>query len=211
MPNAPTSEIWFHEESKTFYKIPGTIVFLKGDYPVKRFDGVAKTVQAAPIKSYEISAEEAEVLLKTHYETAKKVLSKAMSAMTQFSLLTNKAAHEDFSSMFENTSDDSILGKSQAWVKDFMATMQNENATEEEQKESFKSAFNQVPEILDFFNEASIKKAAENPEEWAAEMQEKMFGKATSQRKEKEKAQRQSEINDQIRANIEKAMNKNKS
>lgn len=208
MSKSPISEIWFHETSKTFFSIPSEVQFLPGDFELQRFDGVHKKVQAEALESYKIPAENAEERLTEHYEVAKKSLSKAMSAMTQFSILTNKAGHSDFNNLFDGEPSEGILGKSQQWMKEFMQTMQDENASKEEQQESFKSAFGQVPEMLNFFDEASLKKAAENPEAWAQEMQEKMFGKADAKRKEQKKEQRQNDINEQIRQNIEDAMKK---
>jgi hypothetical protein len=206
MAKNPLSELWFHKESRTFYQVPTDLTFLPGDYPVQRFDGVEKKILEKSIAQYRVDEENVETLLKAHYETTKKAAAKAIGALTQFSALTNKAAHEDFEKMFSAEDPDSIIGKSQRWAKDFMANMQNEDATEEDQKESFKSAFGQVPEILDLFNEESLKKASENPDAWAKEINEKMFGKEDAERKEKDTKRRQNDINEQIRKNVEDAM-----
>lgn len=211
MSTSPLLEIWFHESSKTFFSIPTEVQFLPGEFVLQRFDGVHKNVQVEALEAYKISINNAEETLKAYYDEAKKKLSNAMNAMTQFSMLTNKAGHSDFENLFNDQSSESILGKSQQWMKDFMHTMQDENASKEDQQESFKAAFGQVPEILNFFDEASLKKAAENPEQWAQEMQEKMFGKANAKRKEQKREQRQNDINDQIRKNIDEAMKKQNS
>ena len=206
MSTNPLSELWFHQESKTFYQVPSDLKFLPGEYSLQRFDGVEKKILEKSIDQYKAENESVEKILKAHYEITKKAAAKAISALTQFSALTNKATTEDFENMFGAENPDSIIGQSQKWIKDFMADMQNENASKEDQKESFKSAFGQVPEILDLFNEESLKKASENPDAWANEINEKMFGKEDAERKEKDTKRRQNDINNQIRQNIEDAM-----
>ena len=132
-----------------------------------------KEVQKETLSNYALEAPEVKVIIKDHYEKTKKAAAKAITAMTLFSVMTEKPAHEDFKNMFDSDPE-SVLGKSQEWVKNFMKTVQDENATKEDKKESFTSAFGQIPEILDFFNEEALKKAADNPDKWAEEMQEKV-------------------------------------
>jgi hypothetical protein len=210
MATNPLPELWFHQESKTFYKVPTDLKFMPGEYTIHRFDGVEKAILENSLDQYKAETENVEEILKSYYEITKKATAKAIGALTQFSAMTSKAAHEDFEKMFSNENPESIIGKSQQWAKDFMANIQNKDASEEDQKESFKSAFGQVPEILDLFNEESLKKASEDPDAWAKEINEKMFGKGDAERKEKDTKRRQNDINEQIRRNVEEAMKNQK-
>ena len=100
MSKSPLSEIWFHENTSNFYTIANDFVFQDGDYPIQRFDGVLKNVNEESIKSFQAEQASIEESLKNHYESAKKALSKAMSALTQFAALTNPEGSDAMEKLF---------------------------------------------------------------------------------------------------------------
>lgn len=203
MSDSALNTIWYHEPTKAFYQIPKTIKFLPGSYLIQRFDGVLKNVDQTPLERYLFESDKVEEILNTEFEAAKKVISKVTNALTQFSILTNRSAHSDMDGM---PTGESILGKGQTWMNDLISTVQNEDATDDDRKEAFKKSFSSIPDISDLFNEASLEKAAKDPDAWAKEMQERVMGKELEAERSDRKKKRKSEIDEQIRKNIEEAM-----
>jgi hypothetical protein len=203
MSDSAINNIWYHEPTKTFYEVPKSVKFQTGNYLIQRFDGVLKNVDETPLNNYLIENDKVEVMLNSEYETAKKVITKATNALTQFSILTNRSAHNDIDGI---PTEDSILGQSQTWMNELMSTVQNEDATDDDRKEAFKKSFANIPDISDLFNEASLEKAAKDPDAWAKEMQERVMGKELEAERNERKKKRKSEIDEQIRKNIEEAM-----
>jgi len=203
----PIKTIWYNESSSSFYRIAEEVKFLEGNYLLQRFDGVLKKVDERSLANYKIEAGQVEKLLSEEFEQAKKTISRVTNALSQFALLTGKS--EDVLSDHTD-SDASFFGVDQSWMSDLIATVQNESATEEQRQEAFKQSFENIPDISSFFNKESLEKATKNPEAWAKEMEEKILGNEIKAKKEAQKKRRKSEIDAQIRANIEEAMKKGK-
>jgi len=208
MKDNPILTIWFQRESKQFYQIPRDVLFTTGEIQIERFDGVQKNIALSSLTTYQIDIEHAETLLKDHYTTQLEASKKATLALTEFSVITGKT--KDGLDQLLETEKSPLLNDTQAWLSDFMKTVNNKDTSEEQQKRQFQDTMGKIPELLSFFGEEELKKAAENPEEWANSMQEKVFGENNRAKKEIDKEKLQQEINEQIRANIEKAMKQNK-
>ena len=88
--------------------------------------------------------------------------------------------------------------------------MNQTTSSEVEQQKLFQETFRKVPEIAAFFDEKTLEKAAKDPEAWANEMYQTMFGKEELQRQKKKTDTLKNTIAEQLRRNIEEAEKKNR-
>lgn len=200
-----TLKIWFHRETVTFYAIPKDERFEKGDYLLERFDGVQKQVRQQQIDGFSISAEEAKTQLRAAYDKAMELANKQFSALTQFMDLTGADVQEALGGM---------AGEAAGFpggdlIQNLFAQV-NTGGTEAEQQQAFKDAFGKIPEVMSFFDREQLEKAAEDPEEWARAMQEKLYGKENAKAAGKRSEALKQQIADQLRRNVEEAENKQK-
>ena len=202
MSHPDSNTIWFHESTKTFYIIPKEVKFLKGEYSLQRFDGVSKKVDQNALSGYSANVEQVEALINQEFNSAKKTMNKATNALTQFSMLTNTP----LSSENEIPNTEGMFGNQMHLMNDFMASVQDENATEAEKEEAFKKSFENLQGLSELFNDESLNKAAKDPDAWVKEMEERIMGKELEAKQEARKKQRKSEIDAQIRKNIEDAI-----
>lgn len=203
-------QIWYHSEldEVTFYSIPENVFFLPGEYEMERFDGVVKKVQSAELINYQIESEEAGRQLKESYEAAMQVAKKKLGQLARFAELTGKS--EQLNKIIDNGAIPSGAQDVQEFVQDFFSKMNQTTSSEVEQQKLFKETFQKVPEIAAFFDEKTLEKAANDPETWANEMYQTMFGEEEVLRQKKKTEKLKNTIAEQLRRNIEEAENKNR-
>lgn len=209
--NSPQKHVWFHRETMTYYLIASDVLFIEGDYELERFDGITKSVSDSGLEEHTISQEEAEKALREEYDAAMRIARTKMKALARFADLSGKGANNEWKDFFKGDDVAPEFEAGQEFVQDFFKSIHDDKATDKERQETFRETFKKVPEIMSFFDEEALNKAAEDPDAWADEIYEKMFGEVDKKRKEATKKQRQSDINMEIQKNIEEAMKKKQS
>lgn len=197
------THIWFHRETSTFYQIPETVFFLPGNYLLERFDGVKKEVQPEELRNYEVAQTRAEQHLKEAYEEAMKVAKTNLKYLAHFAELTGRT--KQFDTMIGDSVIPNGVSNVQEFVQDFFSKMNQPSSSEAEQQQLFQETFRKVPEIAAFFDEKALEKAAQNPEKWAKEMYDKMFGEELSERQKQKTDALKNTIAEQLRRNVEEA------
>jgi hypothetical protein len=134
------------------------------------------------------------------------ISKKKLKALARFAELTGKSDDNDFKDFFKGDDVMPEFEAGQEFVQDFFKSIHDDKATDSERQETFRETFKKVPEIMSFFDEDALNKAADDPDAWADEIYHKMFGEVDAKRKEQNKSKLQNEINEEIRKNIEDAM-----
>lgn len=204
--NTTDSKVWFHRETVTFFAIPKSERFEAGAYLLERFDGVQKNVQHSQIEDFAISADEAKVLLRAAYDKVMEQAQKHFSALTGFMDLTGADPQKALQELAPELADN----PGTEFMQHFFQQLNTPGTSEEEQKQSFKDTFAKIPEMLSFFDKEQLDKAAEDPEQWAQAMQEKMYGKERAATAKKRGEALKNDIAEQLRKNIAAAEKKHR-
>jgi hypothetical protein len=78
------------------------------------------------------------------------------------------------------------------------AVNSSEDLPESEQKALFKQVFGQLPQMLEQFSEAGLEQAAQDPDAWADDLYQQVFGEMDAKKQERHRQA----LADDIRASI---------
>lgn len=197
-------EIWFNSEDKNFFLIPVDIQVSKGEYRIEQFDKNEKFLAKKELIPFLAIEKNILEKLKTDYKQAIEKTKESLVYLNQFAFMTGQITEEsikniiktEFDSLKENEQEPFVMGKE--LVQELIKNVKKTDLNEEESKEAFKSTFQKVPEILSYFEENKLSEAANDPEAWANEMYQKMYGNIDQKRKSMEKNNLKNEIKESI-------------
>ena len=198
--------LWLTQDFKQFFLIPNHTILMSGLDPIYDLQENQKLVSLEAISSYECSQEDAQAHLQALWKTSLESTKQAWIDLYTFSQKTGKEINiaelsEQFKQGLQISSPQTqeIFNTSQALVESITAAANNqENISEAEQKALFKRVFSQLPQLLDQFSKANLEAAARDPDVWADNLYQQVFGELDKKKHE----QRNQRIADEVRESI---------
>ncbi|MEM9214093.1 MAG: hypothetical protein AAGD25_07065 [Cyanobacteria bacterium P01_F01_bin.150] len=179
---------------------------MPGLEPIHDFQNKRKLVSFEEISSYECSQEEAQAHLQTLWKGSLESTKQAWLNLYTFSQKTGQEINiAELSNHFKEGLQmagpqvQEIFDMSQAFVESITTAVDSqENLSEVDQKDLFKRVFSQLPQLLDQFSEANLEAAAQDPDAWADNLYQRVFGEFDKKKHE----QRNQRLADEVRESI---------
>lgn len=208
-----SKQLWFRKDFSSFFLIPSKEVIFPGTIILTNQEGKEKYVNADQIAGFSCTKEEAQEFLQKQWEQALQTAKKSWLDLYEFSRMTGET--QDLSVMKEQfiqglresgIAADEAFDFGRQFVEQFNETVAGkEPESDEEKQEVFRELLQNLPEVLSFFDEKQLAKAANDPDAWAEKLHQKVFGKMDARKKEKSKEKLAKEIRDSIAQNLRNA------
>jgi hypothetical protein len=197
-------QLYINRAELRFFLIPESTTNQEGSYTIHSLKEEPSLVLLDTIIQFEVSEEDAIMFLKQEYKKAIETTKDSLQNLNRFSVLTgNKTMTgiKDFLTNEANSFPDNekeIFHQAKDLIQDIVHQSQQPELSEKESQKMFQNTFKKVPEILSYFEENKLKEAAKDPDAWANEMKERLFGDIEKKKKEES----QKKLREEVRANI---------
>lgn len=209
----PTFDLWFNLKLDKFYLLPKQHIAPIGGDKLTNMAEQIKYVTFQHIEQYACTQQEAQAHLRQQWDDALNKAKDAWQQLFEFSKMTGTAQDEaalkdsllqGFKAAGSNIEQAFDISKN--IVEQIQDAVRKGNPNgDTEQQEVFKKLFGNIPQVLRYFEEDTLKAAAKNPEVWAKELYQKMFGEQEQKKAAQLKERLKNEIRDSIAENLRKA------
>lgn len=204
--------VWIRKgEKQDYYLVPSDSQFTSGTETVVSLEEEEQKVVLQELEPFRVPEEEVLQFLDNTYRSQLEATKQALIRLNRFAALSGKM-DEDFIRKMAQTEFDRLnpdeqqpftMGKEM--ITELLASVQQPGVTPEEQLASFQKTFTKVPDILKYFDENNLALAAKNPEAWANEMHEKLFGEQEDAAKQAKTDRLKKEVQESIARGLKSA------
>ena len=183
------TQIWKSTSTDDYFLIASNESLKPGAYTIEDLNGNQKSVDLKPILPFRTSEENILEFLKSDYEEKLKAVRESLVTLNAFAVRTGKfdesslknLVKTEFDKMSEEEQEPFTFGKE--LIEDLMSSINDKNATPEQQMANFQKTMGKVPEVMKYFDENNLALAAKDPEAWAKTIHDKMFGEEEKAKK----------------------------
>lgn len=198
--------LWHTPDLTRFFLVPERTILAPGLDPIHDLRGGQRLVALGALAAFACTPEEAKAHLQAAWQASLQEAKQAWLDLYQFSQQTGQALDLDAAARqfreglaLAGPPAEDAFAAGQAFVESVVAAAEDAGAlSEDEQKAVFQRVFAQLPELLDQFSDASLARAADDPEAWAKGLHDRVFGEAEARRRDR----RRQELADDVRASI---------
>lgn len=204
-----TKTIWFLPGTQTYYHIPASADLGRGSTAIASLKDEQRTVDAERLAAYTITKEQALAALRDEYALQLEHTKEALIALNLFAAHSGQNDEEfirqQTTGEFNFQGGDQPFAAGKEIVEDLLGSMRNPGATTKEQEDAFMRTFGKVPQLMHYFDKENLALAAKNPEKWAKEMHDKLFGEQEAAKKKARSAKLKQEVRESIARGLRQA------